>query len=85
MKVFGTSNLGFNNGQLMWVGQATRLHSLWVEGCGYQCWRVLGMIIALWKVSVGRAPAGSGWQNLSRSLSKCGVGLPWLLCPLLLF
>lgn len=42
----------FDDDQVIWVGQSVRLHGLWLDGCEYQCWRVLGMH-TLRKVFVG--------------------------------
>lgn len=48
LEVFGINNLGFDDGKVMWTGQAiVRLPSLWLDGCEYQCWRILGIFIAL--------------------------------------
>lgn len=47
VNVFGTGNLGFDDSQVLRVGQAVWLHCIWLCGCGYQCWRVLGAVTAL--------------------------------------
>lgn len=57
MNVFGTGNLGFDDSQVLWVGQAVRLHCVGLCGCRYQGWRVLGAVTALGKALVGQAQA----------------------------
>lgn len=47
MNVLGTGNLGFDDCQVLWVGQAVRLDGIRFGGCGHQCWRVLGTVTAL--------------------------------------
>lgn len=47
MNVLGTGYLGFDDGQVLRVGQAVRLHGIWLGGCGHQRWRVLGTVTAL--------------------------------------
>lgn len=55
MNVFGTGNLGFDDSQVLRVGQAVRLHRVWLRGRGHQCWRVLGAVTALGEALVGQA------------------------------
>lgn len=47
VNVLGTGNLGFDDCQVLWVGQAVRLDGIRFGGCGHQCWRVLGTVTAL--------------------------------------
>lgn len=47
VNVLGTGNLGFDDRQVLWVGQAVRLYCVWLGGCGHQRRRVLGTVAAL--------------------------------------
>ena len=47
MNVLGTGNLGFDDCQVLWVGQAVRLDGIRFGGCGHQRRRVLGTVTAL--------------------------------------
>ena len=47
VNVLGTGNLGFDDRQVLWVGQAVRLHGIGLGGCRHQRWRVLGTVATL--------------------------------------
>lgn len=47
VNVLGTGNLGFDDCQVLRVGQAVRLYCIWFGGRGHQSWRMLGTVATL--------------------------------------
>lgn len=55
VNVLGTGNLGFDDCQVLRVGQAVRLHCIRFGGRGHQSGRVLGTVATLGQALVGQA------------------------------